>query len=408
MMVANRDQHALVVCSCPSALGRDLLDSLRGVSRLTVLAPDVAVVEEMAATIKASPLASVADVNVVVAPFDDMALDLRRFEESLAVAPPQSIRSLNSLLQRRSEQKVASPLVAAESIDLVVAPLALRSVVPSRRKAAVSEVFRVLRKGGTVILSEIVSDEPLSPRLLDDPESPASFQELELLEAMEAAGFHGIRITHFDDAPCHSIEGIEMRKMTIEARKGKQGPCVERYQGVIYKGPWKIVEDDDGHVLKRGQRFAVCDKTFNIYRSEPYTGEFTYLKPAVEVPMEDARPWDVRHPAERLPAETKGEHSAARTTDVASPGQSGFIARVEWRGKDGALERRARLSDRYRGVFDTAEEALVTARLAFPNASRFSAEHVTADDVLRHRQETGKPLICPISAEGREVCGSAA
>ena len=43
------------------------------------------------------------------------------------------------------------------------------------------------------------------------------------------------------------INGIEFRSVTIVAYKGKQGPCLERNQAV-YRGPFKKVEDDDGHI----------------------------------------------------------------------------------------------------------------------------------------------------------------
>ena len=33
------------------------------------------------------------------------------------------------------------------------------------------------------------------------------------------------------------------------AYKGKQGPCLERNQALIYRGPFKKVEDDDGHLF---------------------------------------------------------------------------------------------------------------------------------------------------------------
>ena len=36
--------------------------------------------------------------------------------------------------------------------------------------------------------------------------------------------------------------------------------------------------DDDGHTLNRGQRTAVCDKTFHIYSSDPYRGDIEPVK----------------------------------------------------------------------------------------------------------------------------------
>ena len=39
---------------------------------------------------------------------------------------------------------------------------------------------------------------------------------------------------------------------------------------MIYKGPFLKVLDDDGHAMERGKRYAVCDKTFQLYNKAPY------------------------------------------------------------------------------------------------------------------------------------------
>ena len=95
--------------------------------------------------------------------------------------------------------------------------------------------------------------------------------------------------------------------MTITAYKGKEGPCWERNQAVIYKGPWKQVVDDDGHILKRGVRTAVCDKTFQIYSKTPYQNEFILVPPTKDVPLSKAKPFDCDRTDERDPRETKGK-----------------------------------------------------------------------------------------------------
>jgi hypothetical protein len=94
--------------------------------------------------------------------------------------------------------------------------------------------------------------------------------------------------------------------VTVEAFKGKQGACWERNQAVIYKGPFKKVLDDDGHALERGKRHAVCDKTYNLFRSEPYADHFELVPPRAEVPPEKASPFTCEASCERHPRETKG------------------------------------------------------------------------------------------------------
>jgi len=101
--------------------------------------------------------------------------------------------------------------------------------------------------------------------------------------------------------------------MTVAAYKGKQGPCHEHYQAVVYKGPWRKVIDDDGHTLDRGQRMAVCDKTFRLYQREPYRDQFYFVEPLTPVKPEDARSFDCHRNAVRNPKETKGLNYDATT-----------------------------------------------------------------------------------------------
>ncbi|MFP3941272.1 MAG: methyltransferase, partial [Thermoanaerobaculia bacterium] len=72
------------------------------------------------------------------------------------------------------------------------------------------------------------------------------------------------------------------------------------------KGPFKEVLDDDGHRMERGKRYAVCEKTFRLYRREPYRASFHFVEPLEEVPLEDAEPFDCAGTRLRHPRETKG------------------------------------------------------------------------------------------------------
>lgn len=128
------------------------------------------------------------------------------------------------------------------------------------------------------------------------------------LKMFEEAGFYGIEVLVRQDAPWQVIEGIEFRSVTVHAFKGKEGPCLERNQAMIYKGPWRCVCDDDGHTLYRGQRAAVCDKTFQIMTSPagPYAGQVVPLPPREEIRLDEATAFDCRRSATRHPRETKG------------------------------------------------------------------------------------------------------
>ena len=127
----------------------------------------------------------------------------------------------------------------------------------------------MLRRGGRAVISDIVADEAVPDHLKNDPELwsgcvSGALEQNEFLRAFEQAGFYGIEILKRDTVPWRTVEGIEFRSITVRAFKGKQGACLDCNQAVIYRGPWRTVEDDDGHTLTRGQPMAVCEKTFRI------------------------------------------------------------------------------------------------------------------------------------------------
>jgi arsenite methyltransferase len=96
--------------------------------------------------------------------------------------------------------------------------------------------------------------------------------------------------------------------VTVAAYKGKEGPCWDQKHAVVYRGPFRQVEDDDGHVLKRGVRTAVCEKTYGIYSQDPYRSHLELVPPRVLVPLEEAPPFPcARGALTRHPKETKGE-----------------------------------------------------------------------------------------------------
>ena len=130
--------------------------------------------------------------------------------------------------------------------------------------------------------------------------SAGAFVEHDFLKAFEDAEFYGVEIITRQQEPWAVVEGIEFRSMTVRAYKGKEGPCNDHHQAVVYRGPWQAVTDDEGHVLRRGERMAVCEKTFQIYQSEPYADSVIPLPPAMPVSEADAQPFDCHSGEVRL------------------------------------------------------------------------------------------------------------
>jgi arsenite methyltransferase len=242
----------------------------------------------------------------------DLKTNLELLDRYLQAQPVGSVADLAKLESYGNDIRVEQPLIAADSIDVIVSNCVLNLVRPNDKKSMFAEMYRVLKHRGRVVISDIVSDEPVPEHLTKDPDLwsacvSGAFQEEEFLRAFEEAGFHGIRIEELRSEPYQTVEGIEFRSITVTAYKGKEGPCIERNHAVVYRGPWKQVVDDDGHTLERGARMAVCDKTFKLYSQPPYTGEFILLPPRQEVAAEKAGVFDCSRDRRRHPRETKGE-----------------------------------------------------------------------------------------------------
>ena len=242
----------------------------------------------------------------------DLALDLELLDRQLKKHPITDAASFLTADELAEELRVKYPLVPSDSIDVVVSNCVLNLVEPKSKRQLFEEIFRVLGKGGRAVICDIVSDEEVPEQLQNDPELwsgciSGALTEDGFLAAFENAGFYGIQILKRATQPWRTVHGIEFRSVTIEAFKGKQGECFERNQAVIYRGPFKQVLDDDNHRMERGKRYAVCDKTYNLYSKAPYAEHFEFVDPLVDVALTEAVPFDCSRTALRHPKETKGQ-----------------------------------------------------------------------------------------------------
>lgn len=258
----------------------------------------------------------------------DLGLDLDALDRHLAAAPVTDAAGLAAAEALAERLRREEPLVASDAVDAVVSNCVLNLVENGQKRLLFAEIFRVLRRGGRAVVSDIVSDEPVPEAMQRDPELwsgciSGALTEEGFLAAFEAAGFHGIRVLERQAEPWQTVAGIEFRSLTVEAFKGKQGECWERNQAVVYRGPFKEVLDDDGHRMERGRRYAVCDKTFQLYQREPYRGMFDPVEPREPIALADAKPFDCAGTRARHPRETKGLDYDATTAAVACYGPEG-------------------------------------------------------------------------------------
>tara|TARA_R110002096_G_scaffold367840_1_gene561105 strand:+ start:36294 stop:37436 length:1143 start_codon:yes stop_codon:yes gene_type:complete len=226
----------------------------------------------------------------------DLKTDMEKVDAYLQdhpVTDSSGYGALKSTIQQLGDE---CPMIEDNSIDIIVSNCVLNLVSDQEKKQLFKEMYRVLKVGGRIAISDIVSDE-VSPDHLKADEKlwsgciSGAFQEQEFGELLDDVGFYGVTIDKFDEDPWQVVEGIEYRSMTILAWKGDGSQAYDKNQAVIYKGPWKKVSDEAGNVFPRGKRMAVSDKIFENMKMEPYEDHMILIEPYTAV--EKDVPFDV-------------------------------------------------------------------------------------------------------------------
>lgn len=154
----------------------------------------------------------------------DLALDLEALDAALKGASITDASSFLAADQLAEELRATKPLVATGSIDVVVSNCVLNLVDSRAKRRMFEEIFRVLKPGGRAVISDIVSDREVPESLQNDPELwsgclSGALTEAAFISSFEAAGFRAIQVLKRDESPWQTVEGIEFRSLTLEAKK---------------------------------------------------------------------------------------------------------------------------------------------------------------------------------------------
>ena len=217
----------------------------------------------------------------------DLALDVEAMNGYLTEQPVTDVDSMLALENWKAQQRQTQPLVADNSVDLVVSNCVLNLVAQKDRTQMLQEIFRVLKPGGRVAISDIVSDEFVPEHLQADAELwsgciSGAFQEQEFIQAFLDAGFVGVSYDKWEAEPWQVVEGIEFRSVTLTAVKPSRDNLYDAGQALVYRGPFQQVQDDLGNCYVRGERTAVSKRTFDLLTSQDFGDAFIGIEPAEE------------------------------------------------------------------------------------------------------------------------------
>ncbi len=140
---------------------------------------------------------------------------------------------------------------------------------------AISEMYRVLKPHGRLIMSDPTCEQLMNDALRNDDTLRAlclsgSLPITEYIKKLTDAGFGTIEIRarkpyrilspkDYATDELIYIESIEVA--AIKDPMPADGPCIFTGKAAIYYGEDELFDDEKGHILLKNQPLAICDKT---------------------------------------------------------------------------------------------------------------------------------------------------
>ena len=184
--------------------------------------------------------------------------------------------------------------VSDNSIDVAAQNCLFNIFKSEELKKAISEMYRVLKPHGRLVMSDPICEQSMSETLRNNAQLRAlclsgSIPMNAYVNMLAGAGFGTIEIRarkpyrildpiHYPTDELIYIESIEIA--AIKDPVPEDGPCIFSGKAAIYYGKDSYFDDKKGHVLVKNQPLAICDKTANalnnLKRNDIFISESTF------------------------------------------------------------------------------------------------------------------------------------
>ena len=171
--------------------------------------------------------------------------------------------------------------VSDESVDVAAQNCLFNIFTKEDLKKALTEMHRVLKPHGRLVLSDPVCNQVMPQNLQRDECLRAlclsgALPLREYIKMITDIGFGTVEVRakrpyrvlsphHYDTTENIFIESVEV--CAIKDPMPEDGPCVFTGKTAIYYGVDEYFDDEKGHVLMPNQPLAVCDKTASALAS---------------------------------------------------------------------------------------------------------------------------------------------
>lgn len=195
-------------------------------------------------------------------------------QENLKNAEPENSWFKNSFVNLKKGNALELP-IDDNSVDVAAQNCLFNVFNEADLRRALSEMYRVLKPHGRLILSDPICETPIPDSLRNDENLRAlclsgAISLSDYTNLLAQTGFGTIEIRarrpyrildplHYETNSQIYIESVEV--CAIKDPIPLDGPCIFTGKTAIYFGDKEFYDDGNGHILFQNQPLSVCDKT---------------------------------------------------------------------------------------------------------------------------------------------------